>query len=247
MLFGVLLIASACTTISKDKLWDPHGPSTPWLVGPGIGLLLVSVVGFATHGAKRDSSGVGLDMTRVKEKKGALCTSVGSCEIRVVNGRIEDQPQEPGITIILPCNEYFDDKCAHDPRSALGAYVNRVFKGQADAFVTLMKEESRRQLGPGQPQKKTHEETAESFGTGQCVLLDSPLNRSVPVALVSTTTQRAGEGLSARISYLFDGMRNLAMRLADARLNDIAMPVLGAGHGGIDPPLAFVGLALAVA
>jgi hypothetical protein len=37
------------------------------------------------------------------------------------------------------------------------------------------------------------------------------------------------------------------MRLADARLNEITMPILGAGHGGINPPLALVGLLLAVA
>src|SRR5262249_40140788 len=91
------------------------------------------------------------------------------------------------------------------------------------------------------------DERAESFGPGRCVLLIKPLNRSVSVALVSTTTQRAGEGLSARISYLFDGMREMVTRLADARLKEVTMPILGSGHGGIDPPLAFVGLLLALA
>jgi hypothetical protein len=42
-------------------------------------------------------------------------------------------------------------------------------------------------------------------------------------------------------------MRELAERLADARLNDVVMPILGAGHGGIDTSLAFVGLLLAIA
>lgn len=42
-------------------------------------------------------------------------------------------------------------------------------------------------------------------------------------------------------------MRELVARLADGRLNEIAMPVLGAGHGRIDPPLALVGLLLAIA
>ena len=42
-------------------------------------------------------------------------------------------------------------------------------------------------------------------------------------------------------------MRELVAHLADARLDDIAMPILGAGHGRIDRPLALVGLLLAVA
>ena len=42
-------------------------------------------------------------------------------------------------------------------------------------------------------------------------------------------------------------MRELVDTLADARLDDVVMPVLGAGHGRIEAPLAFVGLLLAVA
>jgi hypothetical protein len=113
--------------------------------------------------------------------------------------------------------------------------------------MSFAKQECKRKLGQGTEQQKTEETRAESFGPGRCVLLMEPLKRSLPVALVSTTTQRAGQGLACRISYLFDGLRELAMRLADARLNEITMPILGAGHGGINPPLALVGLLLAVA
>jgi hypothetical protein len=115
------------------------------------------------------------------------------------------------------------------------------------AFISLLQSECRKKLGAGVLQQKTNEEQSESFGVGKCVLLLKPLGHSVPVALVSTTTQRGGEGLSARISYQFEGMRELVARLADARLNEVAMPIMGAGHGRIDPPLAFVGLLLAVA
>ena len=131
-------------------------------------------------------------------------------------------------------------------RAPLG-HVNRVFGSQVDAFIALVKDECKKKLGPGVMQQKTGDELAESFGAGRSVLLISPLGRSSPVALISTTTQRPGQGLAARISYLFDGMRELVARLADARLNDVVMPILGAGHGRIDTPLAFVGLLLAIA
>lgn len=209
------------------------------------GGLLVYTPGEARN--RRGGREKGLDLTRVKESEGVLWTNVSGCEIRVVNGRIEHCAFDTGTAVVLPCNEYFDDRCAGDTKSALGAYVNRVFEGQVEEFISLLMDECRKKLGTGVEQQKTDDMRAESFGAGQCVLLIKPLDRSVPVALVSTTTQRAGEGLAARISYLFDGMRELVTRLADNRLNEVAMPVLGAGHGRIDPPLAFVGLLLAVA
>ena len=189
----------------------------------------------------------GQDLPGVKDDGGALWTTVGSCEIRVVNGRIEDYANTPRTVVTLPCNEYFDDLCVADSKSSLGAYVARAFDGQAAALVALVQDECRKKLGEGVEREKTVDTRAMSFGVGKCVLLIKPLGGSVPVALVSTTTQRAGQGLVGRISYLFDAIRELVSRLADARLNEVVMPILGAGHGGIAPPLAFVGLLLALA
>jgi hypothetical protein len=252
LLLGAALVAFPCITVDKDYHWTSHQPSTLFPVVVGIILLLLSSIAFGLtllprRSTDADNLSAGLDLTRVKESNGVLWTTVGGCEIRIVDGRIEDYTIAAGVAVVLPCNEYFDDRCVGDTRSALGAYVNRVFEGQAAAFISLMKEECRKKLGKGVEQQKTDDERAESFGAGRCVLLVKPLDRSVPVALVSTTTQRAGQGLAARISYLFDGMRELVTRLADARLSEVTMPILGAGHGGIDPPLAFVGLLLAVA
>lgn len=53
--------------------------------------------------------------------------------------------------------------------------------------------------------------------------------------------------MTARIAYLLDGMSKLVARLADERFRRIMMPVLGAGHGDIAQPLAFVALLLAIA
>jgi predicted Ser/Thr protein kinase len=190
----------------------------------------------------------GLDLARVEEEGGTLRTTVSGCEIRVVYGRIEDYAHTPGTIVVLPCNEYFDDLCAVDSKSALGAFVARAFDGQTAEFVALIQDECRKKLGEGVKRQKTEDTRAVSFGVGKCVLLINPLGRSGPVALVSTTTQRAGQGLAGRISYLFDGMRELVSRVADTpRLNEVVMPILGAGHGGIDSSLAFVGLLIALA
>jgi O-acetyl-ADP-ribose deacetylase (regulator of RNase III) len=201
-------------------------------------------------GAYRDHSGkvgAGVDLSRVKESKGAFWTFVAGCEIRVVSGRLEDHAKNAHTAIVLPCSEYFDDRCVDDTRSALGAYVNSTFEGQVPQFVSLMTGECHKKLGPGLQEQKTEDEAAMSYGVGRCVLLTQPLGRSVTIALLSTTTQRVGQGLHSRISYLYDGMRELVSRLGSARINEVVMPVMGSGHGGVDPPLALVGLLGALA
>jgi len=251
LVLGVALIGLTCVNFDKESHWSTHPPGTLWLVVVGVALVALSVVAFAATLLEKRKSAAdaleGLDATRVQKRDGALCTNVSGCEIRVVNGRVEEYQQPVGAAIVLPCNEYFDDRCVGDTRSSLGAYANRFFEGQVAEFASLISAECRKKMGKGVEQQKTDDERAESFGIGRCVLLKTPLGSSVSLALVSTTTQRAGEGLSARISYMFEGMRELFKQLADARINEVVMPILGSGHGQIDPPLAFVGLLLAVA
>ena len=251
LVLGVGLLGITCVTLDKDNHWSTHPPGTLWLAMVGIALMVLSSVGFGftlwPKGGHGTDPLAGLDAKRVQTCDGALCTNVSGCEIRVVNGHIEDFHQPPGAAIVLPCNEYFDDRCVADMRSSLGAYANRMFEGHIGDFASLIATESRKKFGKGVEQQKTDGERAESFGAGRCMLLMRPLGSVVPLALVSTTTQRAGEGLAARISYMFDGMRELFTHLADARINEVTMPIVGAGHGQIDPPLALVGLLLAIA
>ncbi|HZT43560.1 MAG TPA: macro domain-containing protein [Chthonomonadaceae bacterium] len=250
LLLGAGLVALPCITIDKNNHWTSHSPKTYLLVVIGVLLLILSMASYwftLLTKPSRDEAGTGLDLTCVKEEKDALWTTVGDCEIRVVEGQIENQQVEEGGAIALPCNEYFDASCVKDKRSALGAYANRVFGGQLDEFATLIETEAQNKLSPGNVQQKTNEELATSYGPGRCLLIPRPLGRSSPIALVSTTTQLAGHGLAARLSYLFKGMNELVAKLADARLNEVVMPVLAGGHGGIHPTLAFVGLLLAIA
>lgn len=189
----------------------------------------------------------GLDLTRVKENCGVMSTIVSGCEIRVIAGRVENYTTDSTAAVVLPCNEYFDDRCAYDTGSALGAYVDKVFAGKVEEFISSCKQECSKRLGLGTERQKTADEVAQSFGPGRALLLLNPLGRPTPLALVSTATQRAGQGLTAKTSYLFDGICELVTRTLDARIYEVLMPILGAGHGRIDPAVAFVSLLLAIA
>lgn len=252
LISGVALVAISCVTIDKDYRWVTHEPQPFLLIGVGAALIVASLITHAfdlTSKSKPqgDEFSARLGQAQLKEKDGVLWTAVGGCDIRVTYGRIEEYSHKADQVVVLPCNEYFDDRCVDDRRSALGAYSNRAFDGRVNEFVSLLKNECSKKWGSGTQQQKTDRELAESFGAGRCLLLVKPLGHSVPIALLSTTTQRAGEGLSSQISYLFKGMHELVKCLADERINEVVMPLLGTGHGRIDPALALVGLLIAVA
>lgn len=189
LVFGVALVGFPCLTVDKDYHLTSHPPTTLSPVVVGIALLVLSSTAFGfTLRAKRTSDENelgGLDLKRVKTN-GALWTNVSGCRSQVVNGRIEEYRHEPGAAIVLPCNEYFDDRCVGDTKSSLGAYVNRMFECRVAAFASLIKDECRKKRGAGVAQQKTDEERAESFGAGRCLVLTQPLGIATPVALIST-------------------------------------------------------------
>lgn len=104
-----------------------------------------------------------------------------------------------------------------------------------------------RTLGPAKTQQKTISVMAPSFGAGRALLLENALNTGRTIAVVSTATQRVGEGLVGRLSYIFGGVRELATSLAETKLKEVVMPLLGAGHAGLSSSLALIGLLVAVA
>jgi hypothetical protein len=160
LILGTVLVVFPCVTIDKDYHWNPHQPSTLWPVVVGLLLLLLSSVGFAftllpkRRPAGSDDIDAGLDLACVKEGDGAVWTTVSGCEIRVVDGRIEDYALTAGTVVALPCNGYFDDLCAADSKSALGAYAARAFDGQAAEFVALTQDECRKNWAKASSDRK---------------------------------------------------------------------------------------------
>lgn len=251
LLLGAGLIALSSINYGGPQGLSTHDPQWGLFTFGGLLILLSPIAYFGSlYFSQRSRSHIGagvIDTSAVTEKNGILSTRVGDCDIEVRFGRLEDFRPEDTV-FVLPCNEYFDHGCILDGKGALGSFVERAFPGRADDFAALVQTECRRVFDTPQPQQKTNNEQAPSFGAGRALLLASPLNVDQPLALVSTTTQRAKEGLIARISYLFGGMNELVTQLTNTpRLKRVAMPLLGAGHGGLSPALALVGLLLALA
>lgn len=182
---------------------------------------------------------------KIKKMRNGYSTVVGRSEVNVLFGQLEKLADERKESlVVLPANEFFDDACIQDTRSALGAYVNARFKNQADQINALVTTELKdcEKI----PVEKEAGVTRDSYGVGTGVYLETPLGSDQPVLLLSVTTKRAGEGLKAEMSYIFKCVQKIQQVMADKRLSSVLLPVMGSGHGGLRTEVALFGLLLAI-
>ena len=186
-----------------------------------------------------------LHPVQIRERDGGIETKLRNTLIEVNFGRIEDYPPVDNDTVVvLPANEFFDDECISDARSALGAFMEKHFADElreprkllasalADRESTLVAKRE----GAVEP----------SYGVGTCVFMDSILDLDGSVALAAVTTQRQNEGLRSELSFILRAVTRVVEAMADRRLHTVVFPLLGSGHGGMSPELALFALLLAI-
>jgi len=151
------------------------------------------------------------------------------------------------VAVALPCNEHFDDRCTADTKSALGAYVSRIFDGQSAEFVSLLQQECVRHLGSPHEQQKTEKERAGARVWGDVCSWQSRSDVSFRLQWFRRRRSEPAKACQDGSHTFSAGGANWSELLRMHALVEVVMPVLGSGHGGIDPPMAFVGLVLAIA
>ena len=183
--------------------------------------------------------------TKVKNVGDGLCAKFQGAEINIIFGRIEEVSKQQGrCMVVLPANEYFDDECINDKKSTLGAYVNSNFPNQAEQLNRLITNE----LTAVKARKVEKEVGVEqdSYGIGAGVFLNEPLGSKQPILFLAVTIKRAGEGLRAEMSYIFQAVNKIQQEAADHRIDSVCVPIMGSGHGGLRKEVALFGLLLAI-
>lgn len=157
---------------------------------------------------------------------------LGSSKFNVRFGRIEkiDHSADDWL-VALPANEYFDDECINDPRSALGAFMKHHFNDKIIDIQELVRGALSKERS--EQMRKTPEISANSYGVGKCVFLSQPLSASLRIAMVSVTTHRVDVGLRADPAYVFEAAASLHRLMANRRLSRLCVPIFGSGHGGL--------------
>jgi len=171
---------------------------------------------------------------RIRVGRTDLCVRLGdirSCE-----------SGNPRSVVALPANEFFDDACVQDARSSLGAYIQHAFPDRATDIQKLISHKLHNV--PSEIVEREPNEWAKSYGVARCVYLEDALSSRRNVVLVSITTKRVGIGLRSEARYLFAAMKAICHEMNDRRLTDLYVPVMGSGHGGLEPELALLYLLL---
>ena len=175
---------------------------------------------------------------------GAVSLLFGRASVYLEVGRIQDyQSSDSQVVIALPANEYFDDECISDTNSALGSFVQHYFGERVNEFARQV------QAGligiPTQRVPRAERRIEDSYGIGQAVFLNK-LMPEYRLILVSATTERTGIGLRAEPHFLYAAIEGVVEALNEHRMNSLAMPVMGSGHGGMPFPIAVLFNLLAV-
>ena len=206
-------------------------------------LILASFVGALASSYSEGLSDL-FDQARIATKEGAASVRIGAATISVEPGRLEASIRNPnGTLVVLPANEFFDDACITDPRSALGAFVQAKFPGRAPALQRLVAD----QLSD-RPSKRVEREPGvelQSYGVGSTVFLDRPLGTDFRLLLAAATTHRPGVGLRAEPGTVFAIVKSAYATARDHRIGEICLPLVGAGHGAMNRELALATLLLA--
>jgi len=150
-----------------------------------------------------------------------------------------------GRAVVLPANEFFDNRCFNDANTAAGGFIRSFFDtSQATTLKSLVDQ----QLAdhPFQEVKRQNQRAAISYGTGSCVYLEHPFGTPHRIILSAVATDREDTGIRAEVASIFQVMKGVHRIIARERtISVIYLPLLGAGKGGVPPQLAFRALMIA--
>jgi|GEM_PF-2988344 len=162
-------------------------------------------------------------------------------------GLLQDlyQPADKDSVVVLPANEFFDERCFQDVRTAAGAFVSKYFSPDGSAAL--------RELVHSELRNKHYEEVPvarnmhkKSYGVGTCVYVHEPLGQPGRIIFAAVATDREPYGLRTDLSTVFKAVEEVKCNLASQRSSKVFMPLLGGGKGGVPPEIAFLTLVSAL-
>lgn len=167
----------------------------------------------------------------------------GAVEADVVFGKIEVEAARGSV--VLPMSEFFDTDCLEDRKSATGAYVTANYASHIEnirgklieALSTL----------PTKSVAKSVDVVADSFGVGITIPVNLNATSSDILFFSSVSCQRRERSIYSLEEFIFQSIRSINEQCNKLRVQEITVPLLGAGHGGMTPRRSLIILLMAIA
>ena len=214
--------------------FSPPIRTSPLLVG--VAFILLSVV---WHLAPWFS--VPLSWTaifKVGRTDQGFTTHLAHATVDIYFGQIQTLPDIPSDALVaLPANDFFDDDCIIDTRSALGAFVNHVFPNRALEIGTLARQQIQAEAIGGTPQSAIPN---QRYDIGTTIYLNRPLGEKVRMAFVATTTVTKDEGIRCDAENVFGAIRGIHLLINTERIDNVVLPLMVSGHGGLRPQVSLL-------
>jgi hypothetical protein len=245
LLTGVLMILLAQYVLSgpwnKLEVQARNSTSIAYLL-VGLTLVLLSVLLYVVEYEDFAS------WTRCKLAKTntGFKTQYKDSEMYVDFGVLEEiySPAD-GSVVVLPANEFFDDRCLNDVHTAAGSFIRHFFDPSQTAILRSLIEKAL-EARNFENVVRRDKRSMRSFGTGTCVYLDRPSGTQHRIIFAAVATDREDTGLRTEIASVFQVMREIHRIIADERkISTIFIPLLGAGKGGVPAQLALRALMIA--
>jgi predicted nucleotide-binding protein len=172
----------------------------------------------------------------IRQTNEGIAFRLCGAQVNIKYGRIEEVTSDVSTAIVLPANEFFDDECINDPRSALGSFFQAHFPNRIHDIQEQIR--AGLQLSAATPVEKRPGIVQDSFGVGTCVFLDRPLQSQHRLILAAVTTDR--HGIRSEVSFLIKALREIVAITSANRISSLCLPLMGAGHGCLRPEVSLL-------
>ena len=152
-------------------------------------------------------------------------------------GLLQSIPLEPGCAVVLPANEYFDERCFGDQKTAAGAFIQQHFPNRAAELKQIVR--SNLPDSPVEVVTRPGRKPLESFGVATCAFLREPLGARFHLIFAAVASDRPPEGLRTDLSTIFKVVEQIRCLMGEERIASVYIPLLGAGKGGVAADIAF--------
>lgn len=237
---GLLLVMLGYFVVSGEWSKLQFTPVEPryFLIVPGYVLALVAVFLFLVD---KDLI-LRQRRCRIRDTATGFAVTFRDLELRIDFGALQDlyQPSDRNCAAVLPANEFFDDRCFNDERTAAGAFIRRHFAGPDVGRLHVYVH------GELKSHEPAHIEEKLSYGVGTCVYVGEASGWPARAIFAAIATDRQPHGLRADLGTIFKAVEEIKCILAQQRLTEVFLPLLGAGKGGVPPAIALMSLITAL-